>query len=63
MVPFETEREGFLISTNPARFDMDAVHAYLTRSYWAEGITKDTVAKSIKSSLVFGYTKGIVRSA
>ena len=58
MVPFETEREGFLISTNPARFDMDAVHAYLTRSYWAEGITKDTVAKSIKSSLVFGLYEG-----
>jgi GNAT superfamily N-acetyltransferase len=58
VIPFETEREGFVISTDPARLDIDAVHAYLTRSYWAEGITKDAAAKSIKSSLVFGLYEG-----
>ena len=42
---FERERKEFVISTDPARLDVDAVHAYLTRSYWASGVPKDVVAK------------------
>jgi ribosomal protein S18 acetylase RimI-like enzyme len=34
--------------------DVDAIHAYLTRSYWAEGIPKDLVARSMAGSLCFG---------
>jgi GNAT superfamily N-acetyltransferase len=34
--------------------DLDAIHAYLTRSYWAEGISKQLVARSIEGSLCFG---------
>ena len=47
-------RDGFTISTDPARQDVDAVHAYLSRSYWAEGIPKEVVAKSMRGSLCFG---------
>ncbi len=37
-MPFELRHEGYLISDDPARLDVAAIHAYLTRSYWAEGI-------------------------
>ena len=55
---FERERKEFVISTDPARLDVDAVHAYLTRSYWASGVPKDVVAKSLEGSLCFGLYEG-----
>ena len=55
---FEKSRDRFLISTDPGRLDVDAIHAYLTRSYWAEGIPLATVAKSIGDSLCFGLYEG-----
>src|SRR5262249_45112886 len=58
VIPFEREREGLVISTDPARLDVDAVHAYLTRSYWAAGIAKGIVEKSINGSLAFGLYEG-----
>ena len=30
--------DGYEISTDPARLDVAAIHAYLTRSYWSPGI-------------------------
>ena len=46
------------ISTDPTRIDVDAVHAYLTRAYWCEGISKDLLAKAIAGSLCFGLFDG-----
>jgi len=43
--------EEFEISTDAARVDVDAVHAYLARSYWAGGIPREVVAKAIANSL------------
>ena len=31
----------FELDDDPRRIDLDAVHAYLTRTYWAEGRTRD----------------------
>ena len=51
--------DDYVISTDPERLDVNAIHAYLTRSYWAKGIPCDVVAKSLKASLCFGvYLKG-----
>jgi GNAT superfamily N-acetyltransferase len=47
-------RERYWITTDPAKLDLDAIHGYLSRSFWAEGIPRDTVAKSIANSLCFG---------
>ena len=58
VVPFERRRENFCISTDPARLDIQAMHEYLSRSYWAEGIPRDVVAKSVESSLCFGLFDG-----
>ena len=48
----------FLISTDRARLDIDTIHRFLTRSYWAEGIPRETVARSIQNSLCFGVYSG-----
>ena len=56
-MPHELRHGDYLISDDPARIDADAVHAYLTRSYWAEGIPRDIVARSLAHSLCLGiYT-------
>jgi GNAT superfamily N-acetyltransferase len=47
------ERGSFRISTDPLSVDVDAVHAYLSRSYWAAGIPREVVARSIPLSLCF----------
>lgn len=55
----EWTRGGFTISTDPARIDLDVVHGFLTASYWAEGIPRVVVARSIEHSLNFGlYHQG-----
>lgn len=48
-------RQGeFVVSDDPARVDVDVVHGFLTRSYWAEGIPRRTVERSIAHSIPFG---------
>jgi GNAT superfamily N-acetyltransferase len=57
MTFFERRQNDYSITTDPARLDVEAVHAYLARSYWATGIPRATVARSIQGSLCFGlYT-------
>jgi GNAT superfamily N-acetyltransferase len=51
-------REEFLVTTDPARLDLDFIHGYLVRSYWAEGIPRDIVERSIANSLCFGVYAG-----
>jgi GNAT superfamily N-acetyltransferase len=55
---FERRRDTFRITTDVAAMDLDAIHAYLTRSYWAEGIPKPLVAKAMNGSLCFGLLEG-----
>jgi GNAT superfamily N-acetyltransferase len=50
----EHRRGEFLISTNRARVNLDVVHGFLTNSYWAKGIPREVVARSIEHSLCFG---------
>jgi len=52
------EREGYLISTDPAQFDLDAIHAYLVRAYWCEGIPRETMERAIANSLCFALLSG-----
>jgi GNAT superfamily N-acetyltransferase len=54
----EHRRGGFTVSTDPARLDVDAIHAFLTASYWAEGIPRDIVERSLRGSLCFGLYEG-----
>jgi GNAT superfamily N-acetyltransferase len=54
----EHHRDGFTISTDPARLDVDAVHAYLAASYWAERIPREIVERALRNSLCFGLYEG-----
>ena len=50
----EWTRGEYTISTDPGRIDLDVVHGFLTTCYWAEGIPREVVARSIAHSLCFG---------
>jgi GNAT superfamily N-acetyltransferase len=51
-------KEGYHISTAKNEIDVELVYRYLsTDSYWATGISKDVVMKSIDNSLCFGVYK------
>ncbi|WP_410810291.1 GNAT family N-acetyltransferase [Micromonospora sp. 067-2] len=47
--------DGHLISTDPARLDLDRVHHWLsTDAYWALGRDRATVTRAFAGSLPFG---------
>jgi GNAT superfamily N-acetyltransferase len=46
------------VSTDPARLDLDVIHGYLERSYWARGIPRALVERSLRNSLGFGVYHG-----
>ena len=57
MSAFERNRDTYRITTHVA-MDLEAIHAYLTRSYWAEGISKELMARAMAGSLNFGLFDG-----
>jgi GNAT superfamily N-acetyltransferase len=50
----EWTRGDYTISTDRRRLDLDIIHGFLTRSYWAEGRSRERVAQAIGCSLPFG---------
>lgn len=58
MKALERQCGDYLVSTDPARLDLDVIHSYLAGSYWAEGIPRELVARSIENSLCFGVFRG-----
>ncbi|WP_241650039.1 GNAT family N-acetyltransferase [Rosenbergiella collisarenosi] len=50
----EWDKGEYKVTTDSKKIDKKAVHSYLTRSTWAEGITIETVSDSIDNSLNFG---------
>ena len=50
----EFRRGEFVISTAPARLDLDVIYDFLTNCYWAKGIPREVVVRSIEHSLCFG---------
>jgi GNAT superfamily N-acetyltransferase len=49
------ERDGIaLVSTDRSRIDVDLVHRVLAGTYWAVGIPRDVVERSIENSIAFG---------
>ena len=51
-------RGPFSISTDPDRLDRALIHEFLTGSYWARGIDRETVDRSISGALCFGIYEG-----
>jgi GNAT superfamily N-acetyltransferase len=55
----EHRRGEFVISTDRDRLDLDVIHRFLTECYWAKGIRREVVARSIENSMCFGvYSDG-----
>jgi GNAT superfamily N-acetyltransferase len=50
----EAERGEYQISTDPARLDLKAVHAFLSAAYWSPCIPLDVIARAVRGSLCFG---------
>jgi GNAT superfamily N-acetyltransferase len=62
----EYRRGEFLISTSRERLSMDVVYGFLTNCYWAKGIPREVVARSIEHSLCFGIydeSQGLAKEA
>src|ERR1700730_15943139 len=56
---YERQRNGYRMSTDPARLDIDAIHAFLTNdAYWCAGVPRSVVEKAIEHSLCFGLYEG-----
>jgi GNAT superfamily N-acetyltransferase len=51
-------KEEFTITTDKSKMDIDVIHGYLSRSYWAQGVPRTTVQKSIEGSLSFAVLHG-----
>ncbi|WP_262283333.1 GNAT family N-acetyltransferase [Micromonospora sp. MA102] len=50
-----THPDGYLLTTDPDRLDLDRVHHWLsTDAYWALGRDRDTVARAFAGSIGFG---------
>jgi GNAT superfamily N-acetyltransferase len=56
-------RNGYTLSTEPARLDLDVIHNFLSNCYWAKGIPREVVARSIENSLCFGVYEGEKQAA
>jgi len=54
----EFRRGEFVISADPARLDLDVIYNFLTNCYWAKGIPREVVARSIEHALCFGIYDG-----
>lgn len=53
----EWNRGDYIISTDPARLDLEVIHDFLSTSYWATGRSVETISRSIGNSLAFGVYK------
>jgi GNAT superfamily N-acetyltransferase len=51
---YERRRGDLLVSTDRARLDLDLIHRVLDATYWADGIPRDVVVRSIAGSVAFG---------
>jgi GNAT superfamily N-acetyltransferase len=49
----------YVVSTDPARLDRDLIHRFLAEdSYWAKGVAREAVERSIENSMPFGVYLG-----
>src|SRR5687768_1426895 len=51
-------KDDFTITTDKSKMDIDIIHGYLSRSYWAQGVPRATVQKCIEGSLSFAVLHG-----
>jgi GNAT superfamily N-acetyltransferase len=50
----EASGQGYEVSSDPSRLDIDVIRGFLRTSYWSPGVERDVVERSIAGSAVFG---------
>jgi GNAT superfamily N-acetyltransferase len=50
----ESERDGYLISDDPRRIDLNLTWGFLRNAYWSENVPREVVERSIVNSLPLG---------
>ena len=45
---------SYTVSDDPARLDVNAMHAYLKRAYWSQEIPVEVVERAVQASLCIG---------
>jgi GNAT superfamily N-acetyltransferase len=50
--------DEYVLTTDKSRLDVTAIHAFLARSYWSPGVSREIVERSIANSLCFGVLHG-----
>lgn len=55
----EYKLDNYLITTDPAKTDLDAVCDMLAKSYWANARKREVIQRSIENSLCFNMYDGV----
>lgn len=58
---FERHRDGYIVSDDQSRLDGEAIHAFLSRSYWAGSRQRHTQDLANRHSQCFGLYTGSVQ--
>jgi GNAT superfamily N-acetyltransferase len=57
-MPGPRARPPYVITTDVSRFDLDRIWEWLSGSYWATGIPRGLVDRSLRGALCFGILRG-----
>jgi len=57
-LPVEFQREGYSVSTDRSRLDLEAVLAMLQATHWGGDLTRETLRRAADHSLCFGLYQG-----
>ncbi len=50
--------DQYTITTDKRQLDLNAIHAFLSQTYWSPGVPMAVVERAIENSLAFGVFKG-----
>ena len=50
--------DQYTITTDKRQLDLNAIHAFLSQTYWSPGVPKAVVERAIENSLAFGVFEG-----
>jgi N-acetylglutamate synthase-like GNAT family acetyltransferase len=53
--------DGFTISDDKTKLDLDVIHGFLSTAYWSVGISRARLARAIEHSLCFGIYEANAR--
>lgn len=54
----EWHKDGFKLTDRREDLDLGVIHGFLSGSYWAKGVPRSVVEKSVENSLCFGLYHG-----